>query len=267
MNMIRSTFFALLLGTSGTMANAADFPYPETPTYGGGEETLVEFGSGWYLRGDVGLSKNSVDGVKYRQSSSAFTGDFEQYDLQEGFTLGAGIGYQLTNNIRIDATYKHHSSMDFTGSSAQGVVCASTVGTCDYSDDASLSIDTYMVNGYLDLGNYGGFTPYVGAGAGIAAVNWADMTNAEECATGPCTLAPSSNHGGREEKSFAYSLHTGFAFDIAKQTKMDIGYSFTHIDGGSMFDFESTNAMSGEQGVHGDLKIHNISAGIRYSVW
>lgn len=255
---------ALLAGTA--FSNAADL-YQEPVVEVVPEVRTVAVG-GWYLRGDIGYSHNSVDGVKYYQGVPTLTGEFEKHDLGGNWSLGAGIGYQATDYFRMDVTVDHAFHADFDGSSARNAGCSLVTpgpsGTCSYKDNGDLAITTVMANAYLDLGNYSGFTPYVGAGIGGASLHWGDVTNTEIDDDDSSNRA-SSKHDGYGDWRFAYALHAGVAYDLTQNMKLDAGYTYKHIEGGRMFQFESGNANSGQQGFHGDIKVHTVRAGIRWN--
>ncbi|MGA8170548.1 MAG: hypothetical protein WB816_06915 [Methylocystis sp.] len=163
-------------------AMAADMPFvsSQQPTPA---NQPVEFGTGWYLRGDVGYSNMPVPVV---------VADFANNLGRTGAAAGGiGFGYQYNNWLRTDFTIDRAV---FRPSSAQapewcpsGTVLyypsatanvASPGGaagllydpneTCTPYITAHLNRTTPMVNAYIDLGNWWGFTPYVGAGVGMS---------------------------------------------------------------------------------------------------
>ena len=259
-------FTASLMATTA-IAKAADLPEPPMVEIIP-EVRTISTGGGWYLRGDIGYAHTSVDSVVYYQATPTLTGSFERHDISESWMLGGGIGYQITDYFRADLTLDHYFSADFSGSSATNATCSVVVpgptGTCSYSDNAEFAATTLLANAYLDMGTYSGFTPYVGAGVGGALVHWSDVTNTE-IDDDDATNTATSTHGGNGEWRFAYALHAGASYDLSHNMKFDAGYSFTHINGGHMFDFESGNANSGQQGFDGDIKIHAVRAGVRWN--
>src|SRR6185503_1602699 len=112
------------------------------------------------------------------------------------FSLGGGIGYQITNYLRTDLTVDYWFDSDFNGS---------TTGTNGVSTDTS-SFNAWLLlaNAYADLGTYYGFTPYVGAGIGGARIEWDDLTNT----VGTVTTV----HDGDENWRFAWALMAGTAY-------------------------------------------------------
>ncbi len=120
---------------------------------------------------------------------------------------------------------------------------------CMASPYGSLTSQTYLLNGYLDLGTWWGVTPYVGAGAGLANIQassnvdfrymngqaYGTSGHNENCSIGVSTTTglPICQYygypGGRlahDQINFAWALMTGVAFDIAPHVKLDIGYQY-----------------------------------------
>ncbi len=244
---------------------AADM-IPEPPIV---ELPPVEKFGGWYLRGDVGYAMMETSGISYFQGAS-MTGSFDTHEIDHSWTFGGGVGYQVNDWFRVDWTGTYYWEADFSGSSALGVACSDgTVGAvCDYHEAGSFSATTILANAYFDLGNYHGFTPYVGGGIGGAYVEWGSMSNDESHSSGatPAVLV-SDTHAGASGWRFAYGLHAGASYDITSKMKVDAGYSYVNISEGAMFGFGATSGLVGDQGYHGDIDIHAFKLGLRYQIW
>jgi opacity protein-like surface antigen len=137
----------------------------------------VELGSGWYLRGNLGLGQDS--------SRSIVSGLVGQEETR-GF-IGAGLGYKQNNWMRYDfsADYNRQSS---ARRAAGNVVCPyglavvrnqitnikfgylwdETRDTCTTTSVGTLQKVDFLGNFYIDLGTWARVTPYVGAGLGIS---------------------------------------------------------------------------------------------------
>jgi|GEM_PF-411235 len=248
------------------------------------------FGAGWYLRGDVGFASLNLSKVEKQVSYiDSVSGDivydggsFYSSELDSSWTISAGLGYQVSNSLRVDAILSHIGEVDFKGDSStsgSGYSCNLIDGqtdddgdTCTTVDSATFSATIGMANAYIDLGNFAGFTPYIGGGIGGAYVHWSDMKNDTRCdATGSnCTSTAGLSyenefdgvHGNKSGWRFAYAAHAGASYQITNSMKFDAGYSFTNISGGDMFGFAVGD---GVQGRHGDIQVHEVKAGIRYS--
>ncbi len=227
---------------------------------------------GWYIRGDIGYASLDVEDVTYLQGAF-FTGSFEQHDLDSTWSIQGGIGYQATDYLRIDATLKYFGSSEFEGSSAQGAPCNGyPANTCDYNDDTELESTTLlMANAYVDLGTINNITPYVGAGIGGAHVSWGTLFNDQICdAAAPAACNGNSFvHVGEEQLRFAWAVHAGASYDVSCRTKIDAGYTFTHIEGGRMFGSGvpiGGGAVVGGNGYDDGIDIHEGRIGLRYAL-
>ncbi len=164
-------------------AMAADMPFvsPQPPP----ANQPVEFGTGWYLRGDVGYSNMPIPVVV-----ADFVNNLGRTGAVSG---GLGFGYQYNNWLRTDfeidrAAFQLSSTqapqwcpsgtvlyypaatanVASPGTGAAAGFLYNPAETCTPYINASLSRTTPMFNAYIDLGNWWGFTPYVGAGIGFS---------------------------------------------------------------------------------------------------
>ena len=186
---------------------AADlFDSAPPPMDAPGEQT--ELGSNWYIRGDVGYGDiNQATVVPsaglFPTITNAPIGDANsavnavrgnnQTTMSPDFALG--FGYRINDWFRVDATWQYSkgpalgvqqtvicpevanavSNYDTQTVNGVSTVVAVPVGYAyDYTQcDGKLNMSQYnntgMVMGYADLGHYGIFSPYVGAGVGINA--------------------------------------------------------------------------------------------------
>lgn len=229
-------------------AFAADLiPVYEAP------EVPVEVGSGWYLRGDIGYGWGDKSGkISYNVNSGGidYPGDTRHPDFKDNFNFGAGVGYRFTDYLRSDITVDgFRSRLSATDPWSAGEV----TGTADFS---AISL---MANGYVDLGTYSGFTPYVGAGLGYSYLNFSDLA----------TVLPNGSQetiSGSSDWRFTYALMAGVAYDITKNMKLDVGYKYRHINGGDMFNGTASNGDI-VTGSNGDLSTHEVRVGLRYEIW
>lgn len=191
--------------------------------------------SGWYLRGDVGYSFNS-----FRQgafSCADCTTAFDQRflgDLKGAASFAGGVGYQFTDFLRADVTADYQTRASFSSSLVDG-------------KQSSLSL---LANAYVDLGNLGGVTPYIGAGLGAAHVNWHNIAD----------QSGSGQFGSESDWRFTYAAMAGISVDLTQNLKLDAGYRFQHINGGSMYRDVNSSASGSDKG----MNIHNIRLGLRY---
>ncbi len=256
---------ATLLGTAAAAlfahgASAADIieaPVVEAPAPVVVEEAPAG-SSGWYLRGDIDYHWSEADDISYiTYGPPPGTGAFTTTEIDGSWSIGAGIGYRLNDYLRTDLTVDYLTGADFTGSTSGfcgGVACTSF-------DTSSYSALLVLANAYVDLGTYHGFTPYIGAGIGGAHVNWDDLINDDGTNV--------TTHRGNSNMRFAYALMAGTSYCVTDNVDLDVGYRYTHIDGGRMFDYADsipTDAFGGTgPGYDDGIDLHEVRAGLRYS--
>ena len=175
----------------------------------------------------------------------------EQFDdarFSKPFSYGFGMGYQFNNFLRTDLTTDFFNS-SFDADSSIGRACpGENAGTgCDFTHDSGYNAISVMANGYVDLGTYAGFTPYIGAGVGATNVQWDDLKTRATCVDGAGVCGDTSQgdpvrNPGEESWRFTYALMAGASYDLTNRVKLDIGYRYSDIDGGKMFGYNDADA-------------------------
>lgn len=204
--------------------------------------------NGWYIRGDIDYHWSNLRGTEYiTYGPPPGTSDFATAKLGGAWSLGAGVGYQVTRHFRTDLTFDYLFKSQFRGSTVG--FCP---GPCVSSDITAYRAFLLMANAYADLGTYRGFTPYVGGGIGGAHLKWDDLRNT----IGGTTTV----HRGARGWRFAYALMAGVSYCLTKNVDFDIGYRFAHINGGRMFEFAPDAGPGFDHGIN----THEVRAGLRY---
>ncbi|GLU28691.1 MULTISPECIES: outer membrane protein [Brucella] len=257
MNSLIKTFCASLavsaaLTAMAPAAFAADYiePVPEVvvapPAVGG-----------WYLRGDIGYSWNRFKRADYAtiddcatcgSGGPTFGSNTLHGDLKGSFLIGGGVGYQVTDYFRTDVTLDYMTRSKFNGNTF-GANCGGDID-CASDERGHYSALSLLANAYVDLGNFGGVTPYVGAGIGGTRVKWADLND----------VRYGNMQEGASDWRFTYALMAGASVDLTQSLKLDAGYRFRHINGGKMFE---GNQWVGD-GYDKGMNIHDVRVGLRY---
>jgi opacity protein-like surface antigen len=106
-------------------------------------------------------------------------------------------------------------------------------------------------------------------------LSWGNLDSNSYCVDGTSTCASipaagvvgSESHGGEDGWRFTYAVMAGFAYDLTRNFKLDVGYKYRQIDGGDMFAWAGGSGASGVQGTSGDLTSHEFKLGLRYELW
>jgi opacity protein-like surface antigen len=244
---------ALLLMVSA--ANSADL-YQPAPPMQDAPEVEIQQSSGWYLRGDAGYSFNHMRGAEYFQGSNSNLVDFDRASLKDSFLLGGGVGYQVNSYLRTDVTFDYLGKSDFRGGTSG--YCGTVA--CSSQDKADMRAYSIMANAYVDLGTYGYFTPYVGAGIGGSYVKWDKLRNTI-CDDPSVPGCYTTEHGGEGKWRLSYALMAGASIDLTCNLKADIGYRYRHIVGGDMFGYNANGGPGEDKG----FDSHEARIGARYT--
>ena len=187
-------------------------------------QSQTELGSNWYIRGDVGYGQIDQATVVpsaglFPTIGNAPIGDANtpvevtrgnnQTTMSPDFSLG--FGYRVNDWFRVDADWQFTKGPGF--GTTQTVYCPEVANAVSNYDNADrqrnldsraafpwatpmtipsatatcTSINTTtpaLVMGYIDLGHWGLFTPYIGAGAGINANTMSGSLNFNQQDTG-----------------------------------------------------------------------------------
>jgi len=158
---------------------------------------------------------------------------------------GIGLGINFGDKVRSDITWSHHINPTLKTDNSSYKVKRKPV------------IDAYFLNIYYELGNLVSiFNPYLGAGAGVAAVkDKLIVSNINN------NGAQSTSEVISRKNNFAYKFIIGSAFNLNDNIKFDMSYSFN--DYGKTK--SRTNALNNQIGkTH--YKAHIISAGLRFGM-
>ncbi|MDR3462163.1 MAG: outer membrane beta-barrel protein [Beijerinckiaceae bacterium] len=173
-------------------ARGADLGAP----YYNGPEDKVEFGSGWYIRGDLGVTRTPSISTNTPATPTASNitinptaptalvtsgSDF-------GYAADLGFGYRFNRWFRTEVTgdFLEPVSAKFNAGNGK-IFCPTGVsypkdasgnyitsdptyasGGCTGTYTARLNSYDVMFNAYVDLGTWYNVTPYVGAGTGVS---------------------------------------------------------------------------------------------------
>lgn len=212
---------------------------------------------GWYIRGDLDYHWSDFRGADYITygccTPTPGTNTLNNGKLDGAWSLGGGVGYKINSYLRTDVTADYLFKSDFRGTTAG--TCGG--GVCNSDERGGYSGWLLLANAYADLGTYHGFTPYLGAGIGGAHIKWDDLHD-------PNTT---EFNKGSSNWRFAYALMAGVSYCLTPNVDLDVGYRFTHVNGGRMFEYTAPagGGVGAGPGFDNGMNIHEVRAGVRYS--
>lgn len=163
------------------------------------------------------------------------------------------MGYKFNDWFRADVVADYRAPVHAAGVGAPGA-CFALTGASFCTVDSVLNGWEVLVNGYLDLGTWNGFTPYIGAGAGVAS-SQIKQTVAAIINNVPFEAATTSLH-----YRFAWAAMAGVAFAMTEHLQFDLGYRFLNL--GSVPVVPILAGVVGTKTVFG----HELRGGLRYTI-
>ena len=256
---------AALIGPAAA-ALAADLPPP--PMVEMAPEP-VDIG-GWYLRGDAGVGFATRPDIRSTFADGYEVPDFhvDRESVGTAPFIGAGLGYAWNSWLRFDATGEYRFNHTFNA--VESYDCASFGCTNDKGDHrafdkyvGSVESGVFLVNGYVDLGTWYGFSPFIGAGVG-GAYHHLDGTS-DHGIGGASGFGQGGfgNSSAKDQLNFAWAAMAGIDYSLTQNLKLELGYRY--LDMGTV----RNNAIWCESGcsyeiqrVH--LASHDVRLGLRW---
>ena len=256
------------------------------------QQDPAEFGSGWYIRGDLAATR-----IPSITTSTPATPTAANLNVNPsapvaivtrgsdlGYDAGLGFGYKFNQWFRADVTGDFHQPVASKFSAGNATIfCPTGVsypkdaggnytlpatyasGGCTGTYTGRINSYDVMLNGYIDFGTWYNVTPYAGAGAGLGFGRWVTSSSYVQSnnvpyqnvtITDPYYNTTFTYNYNRTASgyfyNFAWALMGGVAIDVFPQTKLDIGYRYLNL--GSI------------SGVSGKLTSQEVHAGLRYLI-
>jgi opacity protein-like surface antigen len=221
---------ALGLASTGS-ATAVDLP--PAPTLPAAGASTDEF-SGWYLRGDIGVGfetapvLGSAGGAVILPDLSPYAvSSFRNTTLSPLGTIDGGVGNVFNPWMRMDGTLEYR----FGGrlQSTYAIAGPAAFAAAD-SLHGSVSSILALVNGYVDLGNWWGVTPFVGAGIGVTDNALSSVSDQGSALSGVGAAAPVGGFFSNASRTnFAWALMAGLDVDIAPNLKLELSYRYLNL--------------------------------------
>lgn len=220
---------AAIAAAMSTAALAADFP-PALPVQA--PPPPQQSDSGWYLRGDVGVSVQKFDSFDHFQTNPGFNWPASwaivQKSTDDSAFVDFGVGYQVNNWLRFDVTGEHRTSAKWkVVGSYTGATCNGGTGTCFDVYDGSHSAEVVMLNAYLDLGTWWCLTPFVGAGVGGALNNVTSASDMGLIADGTSAFGYASSDASNW--NLAWSVTAGIDYSVSSNLKLEAAVRYLNM--------------------------------------
>lgn len=226
------------------LAFAADMAHP--PLYSKAPVIVDDVGSGWYLRGDIGVGVMDVGNIHNNiwQNDPTFT--VLDIGMDDTWFVGAGLGYKFNSWFRMDATGEYRGSANFHGLDRYS---GSGGGANEYHGSFSSSV--FLMNAYLDLGTWCCVTPYVGAGIGMAYNRFGNVRDINT----PNNAVAFAKYDSTWE--LAWALYAGVAYKVTPGFTVELGYRYLNLGDAKSGD---TIAFGGGNTIYNPLELKDIES-------
>ncbi len=170
------------------------------------------------MRGDIGYGWSSDSDASYVGNTDNGGNPYESFDAtalsdaafgEVGLGCGRGV-----RGLRADVTFGWHRDKDFEGHIPINTNPDDPIYT-------SFQTLTSMVNVYYDMGDWGGFVPYLGAGIG-AAMHDMDYVHS----TDPSSPNPQF---GDTKIDLAWQVSAGVGYQLTDGVTLDLGYRYLNL--------------------------------------
>jgi opacity protein-like surface antigen len=228
----------------------------------------------FYVRGDVGVGQHHFGGFSQGDLTDN-GGTFSQQAVGDTIFLGTGFGWQISPRFRFDFTGEYRSTADVKALDNLAGTLTNPDGTLQANThyNGHLTAVVGLVNGYWDIFNWRGFTPYVGAGAGFAHMKLSNVTTLSNATftdvhTGEEVLQHASGFSNsKSQTNFAWALMAGTSYDLSANAKLDIGYRYLNMGSGVSATTGLLDCTCGTIGAPlkiSDIEAHEFKIGVRW---
>jgi opacity protein-like surface antigen len=186
---------------------------------------------GVYVGGHLGMSienfsgRKQVDDINVPSEFSWSPGSKTDTTFGGGISVGYDFDPQFNVPVRLELDYTARTRGEAKSSR-------------DFTEDANLygeemkdkvSLQTLMLNSWVDIPTGTAFTPYLGGGVGFGFIGYKGQYNVTDKTGG---IDDEHVSKSKSTTNFAWSLGGGVAYDITDNWTVDLGYRY--IDAGKV---------------------------------
>jgi opacity protein-like surface antigen len=215
---------------------------------------------GLYIKGYVGQANPDVGNIWTESFDTNNTFQIFHKDIKSSPLFGLGIGWRHSHWLRFDVTGEYRGDAVFLGQDSYLDPFASS-GTGGATNEYTADVKSWLglANAYIDMGNWCGFTPFVGAGIGFASINVSGLKDVN---------VPNNGVGYAADKTstnFAWALYAGTSFDVTSQVALDLTYRYASLgdaSSGTVTAYDGSGSISGV--FIRDITSNDVMLGMRY---
>jgi opacity protein-like surface antigen len=261
---MRSVKFLIAAGAASLMTSAAfaaDMaiaPPPYAPP-------VVEDFGGWYLRGDIGMTNQTMSKIDSNVAAAA-NPPVSQIGL--GFDssplFGLGVGYRFNNWFRADLTTQYRGKANLHGSNGQ-IFSPTSFQSDNYSGSKSEFL--FLANAYVDLGTWWCVTPFVGFGVGTSYNYLSGFRDDNVQVNGGITNGSVATFASHGTWNFAWAAHAGLAYRVTPSVTLELAYSYVDLGSARPGAFTLLDGTTGPSSiVLKNITSNDLKIGVRWDL-
>ncbi len=200
------------------------------------------------VKGGYEYKDSKSDGMTDNAAAGTNQNGTKSVSDRSGYTVGGAIGYNFAGMglpVRAEAEYLYHNQFKYDGTNG-------THATSTGSYTAKLDIHTVFANFYYDIKTGTAFTPYVGAGLGLAIIQQKVSSTFRNWAT--------TDDGSTTATNFAWNVGAGVGYAVTDNIIIDLGYRYTSFGDSKA----KGNAANTQEFKVKDITSHEALLGLRY---
>ena len=213
---------------------------------------------GIYFKGYIGQANPDVGNI-WTEAYDTNNFTVHHKDIKSSPLYGIGVGWQARHWLRFDLTGEYRGDSIFVGHDQYPAIGGGTPGTNEYTADIKSWLG--LANAYIDMGNWCGFTPYIGAGIGFATLNVEGMKDVNVFNDSVAFGTDKTN------TNFAWALHAGISYDVTAQVVVDLAYRYSDLGSAQSGVVTTFDGAASYSGVHiKDVTSNDLLFGVRYKL-
>jgi len=211
-----------------------------------------------YFRADVGYSFSNDPELRWSAWNPPlpYNERVTRKSMDDTWFGGVGTGCGSgSRGFRYEFMLDYHGQRSLSGTTAPFNDGLGNIQSARIS--SSLTSYTGMVNGYFDLGNWGGLVPYVGLGVGLA---YHQMDDYALTGTSSTILWKVT---GDNDLTLAWSAMAGFGYQLSDRAILDFGYRYIDLGRAASARNDNFSTTPSRLSVD-DITAHEFKIGLRY---
>lgn len=218
---------------------------------------------GVYVGGHLGMSALNFSGRNISESDGGLgwsPGSKTDTVFGGGITFGYDFDPQLGIPVRLELDYTARTRGDVN--SSKTLIESNPSKEFGLKQKDKISLQTLMLNAWVDIPTGTAFTPYLGGGIGFGFIDYKANFNADDRTDGTESGAWS---GSSNETNFAWSLGGGVAYDFTDNWTVDLGYRYIDAGKASASSRVTEGGYSWTTKAKAKVQSHDIMLGVRYT--